>query len=115
MKRDIKELKLTTRYLGSAPTMKKILDEFKMIISYGDHFYEGNDGNYIYKLFVNVEKVKDDAKHYNYLVSCNNEKDYRNIKENLCLKKSEYNLPTEDEILVKALKTIYRLFSREYD
>lgn len=115
--KDIKKLKRVANYLEKSSTMQKLLEQYVMVITYEEKSYTVNrELGLEYKLYVIIEKDSDDAQHFNYLISCHNDKNYiQMIKDPLTLKRSEYNTHNEDDVIVKGLEKVCRLFRRDYD
>lgn len=115
--KDVNKLNRVSKYLEESTTMQKLMRQYMIVIAYEGKSYCVNDEMQLaYKLFVTIEKGKDDAYNFNYLVSCYNESNYKQMnKEQLKLKKSEYKRLSEDAVIVKSLEKVCRLFSKDYD
>ena len=118
-KLNIKELEDTNAYIERSKTLKTLTEQFEVIMSYKNVYCPFGKDSGDYKLYVNVERDKDDAINYKYLLKSHNERDTSNIidGEVLNFKRCEYKIsePSVDDIFEKALEVIVRKYTHYLD
>ena len=116
---NIKELEKTYDFMKSSKTLKTLTEQFKIIMQFNDTYCFVSENERSFKLYINVEKGRDDAISYKYILKSYNELyvskiiDSEVLEFNRC--QFKHSEPSVDDVFSRALELTVRKYTQHLD